>query len=369
MTLFTRGRIIAILAALLLVGSMLGLAGCMGDEGAKGPTGDTGPKGETGDAGDNITLLCVACHEDEGIVATKIYQWELSAHGKGEVWEREGGANNCTACHSATGFMAWTAAGGATSDITADPDNTPIDCRGCHEIHTTYTPADFTLRASDPVTMMVPKVYLLNPDLDEWTTADAIYDAGKSNLCANCHQSRTASPIPNSTGEVGVMAISSSHYGPHHGPQATVMLGVNGYGVEGEESPHYTQIEDGCVTCHMHGDPNFPQVAVEGSDPEVGGGHTFSPTLEACQECHEGLDTFDRHGVQTGVQQRIDELGELLIEHGVMTEEGDPIPGTYTEQEVGAWFNYIYAVEDGSLGVHNPNYIEEILDKSIEDLS
>lgn len=362
MKILTRGRILAFLAALLLVALLVTMAGCVGEEGPQGPAGPAGPQGPPGLDGENVTDLCLSCHDEEGTVSTKIYQWNLSGHGMGEAWELEGGRDNCTACHSATGFVDWVAAGAATNEIVADPDNTPIDCRGCHQIHTTYTPADFALTTTDPVTLIVPEhVQLAPPEGEDWVEREAIYDAGKSNLCANCHQSRTAPPLP-TTGGVTVSALEvthlpNTHYGPHHGPQATMIMGINGYPGSGEVSPHYSQVEDGCVTCHMTGDPTATE-----------GGHTFTPTLEACQSCHEGLDTFDRRGVQTEVQQLLGDLGDLLIENGVMTADGVPIVGEHEEWEVGAWFNYIYTIDDGSMGVHNPFYTIELLEDSIAQL-
>ena len=104
-------------------------------------------------------------------------------------------------------------------------------------------------------------------------------------------------------------------------------------------------------------------------DPDVtSGGHTFAPTLKGCQSCHEGLTTFDRHDVQTEIQALLDELEELLEAAGVM-HDGHPVVGDFTEAKVGALFNYLFVLEDGSLGVHNSYYAKKLLEDSIADLS
>ncbi len=334
----TRGvAVTAVIGVIALFGVSQGLAG---EDGATGPTGATGPQGIQGVAGLDATEECQNCHDDTALVSAKQRQLSFSAHGIGEVWEEEAGANNCVSCHAGTGFVAWTAAGGPTSATKADPNSTPIDCRTCHLVHTTYTDEDFKLRTTAPVKLQID--------------AAKIYDAGSSNLCANCHQSRTAAPKPGG----GTNKFTSTHYGPHHGPQATMLMSLNGYGVTDDPSPHYTQTEGGCVTCHMADD------AVAHA-----GGHTFNATLKGCTSCHEGLTTFDRHGVQTTVKGLLAQLEDLLTKQGVM-HDGHPVTGkTFSENQVGAYWNWVYVTEDGSLGVHNSYYAEELLRKSIKDLS
>ena len=356
MTKLTRGRVVAaILAALVLLALAAVLAGCTGDTGPTGATGTQGAKGDKGDPGVDATVACQACHDEAGKVSIKQNQWALSGHGNsaienaatGEtVYEYAGARNNCTSCHSGGGFTIWQAAGGPTSATVAPADNTPIDCRTCHNIHTTYTGADFALTTTAPVAMIVD--------------ATKVYDAGNSNLCANCHQPRTAAPVFGATASAqNVNHIPSTHYGPHHGPQATMLMGINGFGGPGEASPHYTQIEDGCVTCHMADDATIHE-----------GGHTFNPTLEGCQSCHAELDTFDRHDVQTETQELLDQLKALLTQAGVFNADGSVNTTTeISDDTVGAYFNYIYVLEDGSLGVHNSFYAKELLEKSIADLS
>jgi len=211
------------------------------------------------------------------------------------------------------------------------------DCRACHQIHTTYTMDDFALETTDPVALFA---------FDGVT-----FDGGEGNLCVQCHQPRRSFPVA----ENGVITGISTHWGPHHGPQSTMLLGVAG-SVEGKPSAHYSMVEDTCVACHMG----------EGKD------HSFAPNVAACQACHADAENFDINGVQTETQARLDELGTLLVEAGVLsdiTAAGHPTVTEAPEGIATALYNWIYiAHEDKSLGVHNAAYTKALLDASFEAL-
>jgi hypothetical protein len=137
-----------------------------------------------------------------------------------------------------------------------------------------------------------------------------------------------------------------------------MMLGVAGAGgVEGESSLHYREVENTCVTCHM------------GANAD----HTFAPSVDACSECHEGVENFDINGVQTEVQGMIDELGDLLVAAEVLSENGPDGHPTVTEapENVGiALYNWLYvAHEDKSLGVHNPTYTKALLQAGLDAMN
>ncbi|MFZ0547536.1 MAG: hypothetical protein WAM60_18965 [Candidatus Promineifilaceae bacterium] len=158
--------------------------------------------------------------------------------------------------------------------------------------------------------------------------------------------------------EDGMITGISEHWGPHHGPQSAMMLGVAGGGVEGSPSAHYNNVDNTCVACHM---------GEEGS-------HTFEPEVARCQECHgDDVENFDINGVQTEVQGMIDELGDLLVNAGVLSENSPDGHPTVTEapENVGlALYNWLYvAHEDKSLGVHNPDYTRALLQAGIDAMN
>jgi hypothetical protein len=174
------------------------------------------------------------------------------------------------------------------------------------------------------------------------------FDGGEGNLCANCHQ-----PAFGQIGEAvdGMIEVTSTHWGPHHGPQSAMLMGLSGAGLEGSPSAHYSMVGDTCVACHM------------GEDDD----HTFEPSVDACQACHADAEDFDINGLQTEVQAMLDELEEYLIGAGWLDEEGHPAVTSIPEGEADALWNWIFiAHEDKSLGVHNPAYTKALLEAALE---
>jgi hypothetical protein len=51
-----------------------------------------------------------------------------------------------------------------------------------------------------------------------------------------------------------------------------------------------------------------------------------------------------------------------------LLEAGNPVVGTYPEEQAGALWNYIRVEEDRSLGVHNSAYIKALLQAGIDAL-
>jgi hypothetical protein len=280
---------------------------------------------------------CMSCHNDTTVITGKQIAWDESGHGTGTSYGR-GTSACCAGCHSGGGFSAMVAAGLTPDTVEAgDPNPTRQDCRACHQIHTSYTEADWALETTAPV-----KLYAFE---------DATYDGGKGNLCANCHQPRRGidAADPN-----GMINVSSTHWGPHHGPQSAMILGLGGAGdVIGAPGAHTMLVRDTCVTCHIGKDMN----------------HDFEPAVSACVTCHSDAEDFDVDGLQTEVAALIAELGEMLKGKGLLDEEGEPVVGTYPAAQASALWNYIFIeIEDGSLGVHNPGYTKALLEASIAAL-
>ncbi len=333
-----RKRLLIYLALLGVVLLLVGCAGAAGEPGEQGPPGPQGEPGPAGPAGTMADLTCEECHNDTTLISGKRFAWAESLHGSGEVFARFGTRLPCAACHSGATFSERIAAGLDPNDVeSAVPDPTRQDCRACHQIHTTFTRADFALETTDPV--------------DLFAVEGATYDGGLGNLCVNCHQGRRdLSPA-----EDGVISGISEHWGPHHGPQSTMLLGEGG-SVEGSPSAHYNMVEDTCVGCHM-GD---------------GRNHSFEPSVDRCQACHGDVEDFDINGVQTQVRALTDELGDKLVALGVLSENSPDGHPTVTEapENIGiALWNWLYvAHEDQSWGVHNADYTLALLEASLAAL-
>jgi hypothetical protein len=284
------------------------------------------------------SITCTGCHNDTTLITGKKTAWSESKHGTGDAYGR-GTRSSCTGCHSGGGFSERVAAGLAPNQVEAgDPNPTRQDCRACHQIHTSYTVGDLALETTDPVGL--------------FAFEEATFDGGKGNLCANCHQPRRTIAAADPDGNI---AVTSTHWGPHHGAESAMLLGIGGAGdVKGSPSAHALFVPDTCVHCHLGENRN----------------HSFEPSVSACTICHSDAKNFDMNGVQTEVEELIAELGELLKAKGLLDEEGEhPVVGTYTAAEASALWNYILIVfEDGSLGVHNSIYTEALLDASLAAL-
>jgi hypothetical protein len=280
---------------------------------------------------------CMGCHNDTALITAKQYAWSESGHGSGTSTDHAGGNASCTGCHSGASFSAMVAAGQTPTEVEVVTAVTRQDCRACHQIHTSYTEADWALETTAPVKLIA--------------FDDVTFDGGKGNLCANCHQPRRliAAPDPN-----GNIAVTSTHWGPHHGPQSAMMLGLAGAGdVTGNPSAHAMLVKGTCVTCHVG----------EGMN------HHFEPDVSACVACHSDAEDFDIDGVQTEVEGLIAQVSDLLKANGLLDEEGNVVVGTYPAAQASALWNYIFiANEDGSLGVHNPDYTKDLLEASIAAL-
>ncbi|NIS79030.1 MAG: hypothetical protein GTO14_02125 [Anaerolineales bacterium] len=325
---------------LLLLGVALVLAACAGPAGepgapgATGPAGPQGPQGDPGPPGEMAELTCLECHNDTNVIAGKAAAFAETLHATGHATAYAGARTRCSGCHSGGGFTDAIAAGVTPGDEqeSADPNPSRPDCRACHQIHTSYTAADWALTTTDPVAL--------------FAFEDTTFDGGMGNLCSNCHQPRRqiAEAVD------GQIEITSTHWGPHHGPQSAVLLGLGGAGdVEGSASAHYSMVEDTCVSCHL-------------GEGDV---HTFEPDESACTGCHTDLEDFDLNGVQTEVEELAAELGEKLEAAGLI-HEGHPNPGTYPAAQAQAAWNWILIVlEDSSSGVHNPAYIKALLEESL----
>jgi formate-dependent nitrite reductase cytochrome c552 subunit len=232
----------------------------------------------------------------------------------------------------------------------------PQNCYTCHQIHSTYTEADWDNTTIDPVTFWV---------------GGATVDLGKGNLCINCHQARVPNPDLPDVGENATYTLTNKRYGPHHGAQGMVFTGNGAYlvGSGYENSPHTTLVENACITCHM--------ATIAGGNEA--GGHTFRVVSEAgdlntagCVQCHSDTDELEMMYTETqsDVSILLDSLGNTLKDLGLLDDnlEYAVVPQDFTSIQLGVLWNYQYVKEDKSLGVHNAKFVKKLLENSIEAL-
>ncbi|MGB5668297.1 MAG: NapC/NirT family cytochrome c [Maribacter sp.] len=382
-----------LMSFLVILASSLLFVQCTSDP-LQGPAGLDGVDGIDGvngvDGADTSAESCISCHSNT--FRAPIYAaYETSFHSKGlseGSVEYAGARASCAQCHSNEGFVDYITKGfvnpagyyglsepelvlvtndNGTPDDTSDDFEEPkldeygvpeyssnpvafvtsITCTTCHSDHKSFDfendGNDLALRALDPVSLM---------------TDGTIIDYGDgSNTCINCHQPRRTGPTDDGA---GMFRITSTHWGPHHGPQATLLEGIQGMLVAGTEAypgvgsaQHRTGST--CVSCHMG-------ATIDGTD----GLHTMIPSAASCTDCHSnGIppNTFLNADMAT--------LYGLLETAGLLeTEEGSvhPVPGTYPILEAEAAWNYLFILEDGSNGVHNPKYAKALIKNSIQAL-
>ncbi len=302
------------------------------------------------------TAACFTCHSDSSPTGQAILEaqlgWSMSQHALTDTYNRnrnnESFYQSCEPCHTNEGFVA------QATGVPFDGENfSRIWCFTCHEPHSTG--------------LLQPRVKSAVTLLD-----GTVFNRENANTCATCHHSRA---------DVNTYVVDddtlSTHWGPHHSVQADMLLGTNGYeygSVSGGPSPHGS-VDDGCLHCHMApglygtGDHAF-WMANEEEDYENTKG------CNTANGCHAGtLESFAHDGVQADIESKLEELAGLLYDAGLMewVVEGtdslfEPTDGrpVATADSAGALFNYLFVHEDRSMGIHNPDYAEGLLDAAIE---
>jgi hypothetical protein len=344
--LFTMLMSVATIVSLIVVSAACTKEGPAGKDGVDGQDGEPGINGQDG------TATCAVCHDNSEEVEIKTAQWGKSIHAiGGRNFEN---ATGCAPCHTSQGFKeVVNTAATATAAAIENPAN--INCYTCHKVHDSYSEADWELRKTTDITF--------------WLTGET-FNFGKGNICAQCHQPRISYQIPDVSQPAGSYTFTSKRFGPHHGSQGATFSGSGYYktGTGLANSAHFTMITDACVTCHMASPIGF-----------TAGGHSFNMYDEeeaaynfaGCVACHTDEDVLaeDLTVLQDSVAAKMTRLGDLLVAKGIYnpaSTSGYAIPGTYTNDVAGAYWNFISILEDRSEGVHNPTFVLQLLDNSID---
>lgn len=330
----------------LFGGLLMSCEGPMGPAGPAGADGVDGVDGTDGTDGVDGTTVCLQCHSltHKNAITT---QYETSGHAAGLYVGYAGGRKSCAKCHSHEGFVETQFTGMDTTAFDIQIP-TPIGCTTCHDSHNTFDfendGPDYALRTTSPI------------ELIGWPDEGTVDMGNASNLCGQCHQPRRPAPEPDGDGN---FKITSTHYGPHHGPQVTVLYGLGGYEFDGiltypedGSAAHYKDVT--CTGCHMYSDES----------DNGAGGHTFWPTEASCTVCH----TSGVPDIEAEINGLLDQLAGLLEAQGVLDEDHHVIPGTYSVEQAGAFYNWIMLYEDRSVGIHNPKYTRALLTNSIAAL-
>lgn len=304
---------------------------------------------------------CAICH-DEG---HHLYpaQWRVSNHA---TLEKSGGSTkaSCVQCHNGQGFVDYIKNGKitATQDL---PEIVPITCATCHDPHSAANPHQ--LRTMD-VTL---------------TDGETVTGGGNGTICMNCHKARTDAVVYTNN----YLKNLSTHYGPHHGPQADILEGKNAitFGQNIENSAHFSDVDNTCVGCHM-----YPTTTDSLGNVILVGSHSFRMSADgvdnvaACKTCHGEIGTkfsdkkcyingnadLDGNGVADGLQIEIQGLMDQLKALLPQDANGNVVitDSSVTLTQAQAAYNYFMIQDDGSLGIHNPRFVFGLLKSSIEAL-
>lgn len=274
-------------------------------------------------------------------------------------------SSSCAQCHNGGGFVDFTMG----NTLQASYTGVPLACAACHNPHDASKPYQLRTVTTDTL-----------------TNGFTIAGGGVGQLCMNCHRSRSA--VTSS-----VSAGYKSHFGPHNGPQTDMFWGQNGYQfgdntITGINT--HTQLSDACVTCHMVSD------TLDKKATNLLGGHTWKMSgpdstgtvvdnTTACQPCHGPITDFDQisppvdyagiagsgpiPGVQTEVDSMLSKLASKLPDSLIAGNISSSGAKALTKDQLGAYWDYLLILKDGSHGVHNAKYTFGLLTRALGELT
>jgi formate-dependent nitrite reductase cytochrome c552 subunit len=342
-------------------------------EGPMGPAGKDGVDGIDGIDGVDGTAKCSTCHNNSAVIVAKQLQYDNSQHGKGAEAAYTNGrtSGDCQKCHTHQGFHEFLKGSSGNVHQSFDDVQQP-NCYTCHEVHKDFAATDLALTTTAPVVFMNGIGGPFN------ITANG----SSSNLCANCHQARAASPAIPAVGTSDfVIASNQTRWGPHYSSVSNILTNTGGYHTEGALSytANHAHKNLSCTSCHMakpYGDK--------------AGGHTMAFRYDShgtemvlqsgCISCHTETNINPTYLFNKKINDSRDEINAMLAE--LKTElirlgiynasTGLAIAGTYSADVAGAFWNYKVAVGDGDdaggLYAHNPPYTKALLQNSIDKL-
>jgi hypothetical protein len=285
------------------------------DSGAHGGNFGSLPTGEP-----RVSLssdVCATCH-GEPLRHARFQQWQLSKHADYELAIDEGTDESCSRCHSANGFLAWLPDllyGDPLAEVTVtwtEDEVHPQTCVTCHDPHDAGSTTGLTTNAE-------PRITGDTPLLQAGFTATGV---GKGAICMTCHNSRRGLRNDATYGLEGTDTALDAR-APHGPTQTDILMGQSAYLVEVGARGVHSFNENTCVTCHMEATPPPDLLAYN-----LGGtNHTFFARNDICGECHEFEDAS---GVQPAFEATLaalktDQEEAILQLMSDLTAGGDSI--------------------------------------------
>lgn len=317
-------------------------------------------------------MNCGKCHE--GTHHPYLTEWNESPHNFDPYAHPSA---SCGGCHDGVASAIRLSGGSATyplnvyygsGAISERPDTAAVPlraivCQTCHDPHSVDHPRQIRTVADVPLRTPAgqPQIFV---------TA-----GGTGKVCMHCHHARSGpeNHIPN----------GNVRFGPHYSPQADAMAAQTGFKGVADPTfhwagPSHLLVQNSCKTCHLN------MIEYPGPAGSAVTGHTFRPTPEACVNCHGQITAFnqipaaadfDGDGTVEGLQEEVHGLLVLLRDAivntppgldttvgGFVSALGDPTRSTLQQREAG--WNWVYVYQDGSKGIHNPDYLVQLLQTS-----
>jgi len=309
--------------------------------------------------------ICGQCHTGEH--HPNYDEWLTSGHAMvtespSNSFKNGTSLNSCGTCHSGDyRFLAIlnneTVADDALMGVEREDQN-GVTCAICHNPHMRTGNAvdpgdgrDFQLR--------YPEVTSPTPT----NTIEATTNAERFNICGQCHHERGRT-------------WKDTSRGPHHSSQVNIYVGEMAMPATTDDSPivplvpsrvsvHSFATEQ-CATCHMYREDFQSEEA-----PAIAG-HSFQVSTKGCANtgCHpsSAAATAALSTLQTEIQGKLDMVKMRLDTWGnwEYTSNGGPSSGgqaAIPDALKKIRYMYHYILSDGSKGIHNPDYVRDMLDE------
>ena len=318
--------------------------------------------------------ICGACHT--GAHHPTYDEWETSGHAAIDDHVVEGlvegsRVNSCGICHAGDAFVEIAVYGETVEEdrfLDMEPNQVnPITCAVCHDPHMRTGNAAGEIEDGRDYQLRYPEAASPIPT----NTVDAATNPARFNICGQCHHSRGRD-------------WTATSRGPHHSVQSNIYIGEMPV-PEIDDEPQtlvpsrvsvHLRADQQCATCHLYRQDFESETA-----PAIAG-HTFMVNYEACNTsgCHASSFEAETRGdaFRAGVESRIEDIKDRLDEYvfdadpstldWAYTSDGGPSDQAgISENVMQVRFLIAYIESDGSGGVHNPAYVESMLDKA-EDL-
>lgn len=269
--------------------------------------------------------------------------------------------NSCGPCHSGDFRLAKMEADKRGETVPDDllagmsaEEMNPVTCAVCHNPH---------MRTANAVAPAEGRDYQLRfAEVVHPAPANSVAEAtdpDRFNLCGQCHHSRGKTWEATSRGPHGSLQ-ANVYAGEMPVPDGTALLVAN-------ERTIHAFVPKQCATCHM------AKKEYESEEAPAITGHAFSMDTAGCvaSGCHTSQESViaDLDALQTTVASRLDGIATRLgdVSTWEYTSGGGPDAAgqaLLSDAIKQIRFLYYYVANDGSLGVHNPQYVDSMLDKA-----